>query len=194
MKIKTKYRILVTKKIFLMITLAVLLTACAISINELLDLFYTIGTIVLSMIILVVVAFKCKLIFLLRDKEWRGIVKSVSVVRDRELITFSIAASNTYYHGMPNMIDYTIIVAETNAETKRLKIPSSKIGAKVFKEGDPIVHYKGMNYPQNPEREDDIHICPLCARSLSQDFCPDCRLDFEPPRHIKANSNWYTRK
>ena len=191
MKIKTKYRLLLIRKIVLMIALAAFLTACAISIHELLDLFYTIGTIVLSVIIMVVVAFKCKLVRILRDKDWEGTVKSVSVVQGREPITFSIAVGKSYYHGMPKMIDYTVIVAEVDGEVKKLKIPSSKVGAKVFRAGDTIVHHRGMEYPQNLDRQEEIHICPLCARSLSQNYCPDCRLDFQMPVRIKENTNWY---
>ncbi len=191
MKIKTKYRILVAKKIFLMIALAIFLTACAISIHELLDLFYTIGTIVLSMIILIVVAFKSKLVRILRDKDWEGTVKSVSVVQGREPITFAIAVGRSYYHGMPKMIDYTVIVAEVGGETKKLKIPSSKVGAKVFRAGDTIVHHRGMGYPQNLDRQEEIHICPLCARSLSQNYCPDCRLDFQMKARVKEYTDWY---
>lgn len=176
MNISQKIKSMIALRILLLIGTGLLCAGCAYIIRDRLDTFYTVGTIILSVVILVYVAFKSGLVAFLRDRNWIGKVVKVSQVQDREPIRFMDAASRR----MPALINYTVIDVQTDDSEKpiQVKVPSSKIAPSVFAVGDTIKHYRGMKYPQNPDRSVDVYICPVCGYTRDDNYCPVCHLKF----------------
>ena len=178
MDIKRKLAKMVVKKAIVMLIILLFLIACTISIHELDDYFYVNGSIFLSVVILFVYIRTSGLWRIIRDKSWEGVVVSVSCEEAREPITYAHAIDRSW-RGIPKMIKYTVITAELpGGERRKLRFPCRELDVNVFRVGDKIIHHKGMKYPQNPSRKEEIHMCPLCGRFLGKDYCPDCRFNF----------------
>ncbi len=178
MNIKRKMALIIVKKVVLMVMLFSLLVACTISVHELTEYFYVNGSIVLSVVILIIYLRSSGLWKIIRDKSWEGTVTNISCVEAREPVTFAHAVDRSW-RGIPKMIKYTVIIAELpSGEQKKLRFPCRELDVNVFRIGDKIIHHKGMKYPQNPDRKNEIHMCPLCGRFLGKDYCPDCRFNF----------------
>ncbi len=175
---KRKLAKIIIKKVIIMVMLGALLAACTISVHNLADYFYVNGSIFLSVVVLLVYLRSSGLWKIIRDRSWEGTVTNVSCEEAREPVTFAHAVDRSW-RGIPKMIKYTVIIAELpDGEQKKLRFPCRELDVNVFRIGDKIIHHKGMKYPQNPSRKEEIHMCPLCGRFLGKDYCPDCRFNF----------------
>ena len=178
MNIKCKLTVMIVKKVIVMLIILFFLIACTVSVHELTDYFYVNGTIFLSVVILFVYIRTSGLWRLIRVKSWEGVVVSVSCEEAREPITYAHAIDRSR-RGIPKMIKYTVITVELpGGEQKKLRFPCRELDVNVFRTGDQITHHKGMKYPQNQSRKDEMHMCPLCGRFLGDNYCPDCRFNF----------------
>ncbi len=178
MDIRRKLAQMIAKKVIVMVMLALFLIVCTISVHDLTDYFYVIGSIVLSIVILIIYLRASDLWRIIRDKSWEGTVVNIRCEEAREPVTFAHAVDRTR-RGIPKMIKYSIIEVKLNDGTnKKLKIPCRELDVNVFRVGDKIIHHKGMKYPLNPCRRNEIHMCPACGRFLNDNYCPDCKFNF----------------
>ena len=178
MDIKRKLTRIIVKKAMVLVLLALFLITATVSVHELTDYFYVNGSIVLSIVILLIYLRVSGLWKIMRDKSWEGTVVSIRCEEAREPITYSHAIDRSW-RGIPKMIKYTVIIAELpDGERRKLRFPCRELDVNVFRPGDKIIHHKGMKYPQNYSRTDEIHMCPLCGRFLNNNYCPDCRFKF----------------
>lgn len=139
-----------------------------------------------------IIMYKSKLLQMLFDKDWEGKVIKSDLILDWEPITFAVAVSRFPM----KQIFYTVITVEKRrGEIVKIRIPAEKISYQVFRPNDIIKHYKGTKYPQNVSRSDEIFICPVCGRTLSESDCPDCHVNFYvTPRHYDPYYDWWTSK
>ncbi|MBQ7829409.1 MAG: hypothetical protein IJ345_03990 [Clostridia bacterium] len=139
-----------------------------------------------------IIMYKSKLLQMLFDKDWEGKVIKSDLILDWEPITFAVAVSRFPM----KQIFYTVITVEkSRGEIVKIRIPAEKISYQVFRPNDIIKHYKGTKYPQNMSRSDEIFICPVCGRTLSESDCPDCKVNFYvAPRHYDPYYDWWTSK
>ena len=178
MDVKRKLTKMIVKRIVAMVIIALFLIACIFSFHEPTDFFFINGSIILSVFILFIYLCASGLWRMIRDKSWEGTVVSIRCEEAREPITYSHAIDRSW-RGIPKMIKYTVIIAELpGGEQKKLRFPCRELDVNVFRIGDKIIRHKGMKYPQNLSRRSEIHMCPLCGRFLSDNYCPDCRFNF----------------
>lgn len=178
MDIKRKLERIIAKKVIFMVLISLFLIACTILVYEPTDYFYLNGSIFLSVVILLIYLRVSGLWRIIRDRSWEGTVTNISCEEAREPVTFSHAVDRSW-RGIPKMIKYTVIIAQLpGGEQKRLRFPCRELDVNVFRVGDQITHHKGMKYPLNPNRRNEIHMCPLCGRFLGDNYCPDCRFNF----------------
>jgi hypothetical protein len=178
MDIKRKLAKIIVKKVILLVILSLFLIACMFYTHELADYFYVKGSIFLSILILLIYLRISGLWRIICDKSWEGTVVNIRCEEAREPVTFAHAVDRTS-RGIPKMIKYTVITAELpDGKCKKLRFPCRELDVNVFRVGDKIIHYKGMKYPQNPCRKNEIHMCPSCGRFLNDNYCPDCKFNF----------------
>ena len=134
-------------------------------------LIYTLGSVVISLLILVLVAFKIRYFHNLFGKDWTG-----TVVKTGNVEIGPKWAKNT----INNVNSFSVTVQlDQNRKMKKFIFPTEKISPNVYAVGDKIHMIKGTRYPINLTREASQHICPMCARdSCYGDFCPDCNLKY----------------
>ena len=132
---------------------------------------YTVGSLVLSVAVVILVAFKIGYFRLLFSKEWTGTV----IEAHDSAFNFKIGKDS-----IRNTNAFSIKVRlDGSNKTKKLTFNMNKITSKVYSSGDRIHFIKGTKYPINITREEEQHICPMCARnSCLGDYCPDCRLHY----------------
>ena len=134
-------------------------------------LIYALGSVVISLLILVLVAFKIRFFHNLFSKEWTGtVIKTENVDFGSKWAKDNIRGVHTF----------TIIVQmDGKNRKKKLSFNQNKISPNIYSVGDRINMIKGTRYPINLTREEAQHICPMCARdSCYGDFCPDCNLKY----------------
>ena len=134
-------------------------------------LIYTLGSVVISLLILVLVAFKIRYFHNLFGKDWTG-----KVIKTENVEIGARWAKNT----INNVNAFAITVQlDKNGKKKKFIFPTEKVSPNVYAVGDNILFIKGTRYPINLTREAEQHICPMCARdSCYGDFCPDCNLKY----------------
>ena len=173
--IKHHVKKLIIKKTLFLIALAVVMgflayfasTKPIVTGSEHWHLLYVIGSVVVTLAVLLLVAWRIRYFHNLFGKDWTGTViknKSVSIYKD----------------SIRGIHSFTITVRlDHNNKKKRMTFSLHKLPADVFLIGDRIHMIKGTRYPINITREAAQHICPMCARnSCYGDFCPDCNLKY----------------
>ena len=134
-------------------------------------LIYTLGSVVISLLILVLVAFKIRFFHNLFGKDWTGTVVKTGKVD---------VGTRWYKDNIRGVNSFVVIVRlDHKNKEKKLIFPAHMISPNVYAVGDKIHMIKGTRYPINLTREAEQHICPMCARdSCYGDFCPDCNLKY----------------
>ena len=129
---------------------------------------YTVVSIVLSIVILLFIAWKIRFFHNLFAKEIKGTVVNIK----REIIRTRKA--------MMSMDDVVLFVQIDGTDKKiKIRLPGNKVGGNVYFVGDRVHRLKGTRFPINLTREEKQHICPICARdSCYDDECPDCRIKY----------------
>ena len=132
---------------------------------------YTIGSVVLSIAVVILVALKIGYFRLLFGRGWTGTVISAQ----DSAFNFKIGKDS-----IRNANAFSIKVQiDGRKKTKKLSFNMNKISSQVYRVGDRVRLIKGTRYPINITREEEQHICPMCARnSCLGDYCPDCRLHY----------------
>ena len=133
-------------------------------------LIYTLISIVLSLIILVFIAWKMRFFHNLFAKEWTG-----TVIR-AESSSFNTRVKNS----VRSINDFVLVVKVDGEEKpKKFVFSANKISSKIYVAGDRIHRLKGTRYPINLTREVEQHICPICGfNSIYGDECPECRVKY----------------
>lgn len=168
-------RIIIKKTIFLICIAAIFGFLCYFSGNHKglpeygnAHLMYSLATIALSLILLIVIAVKIRYFHNLFSKELTGTIVSVKreVIRTRRALM--------------NMDDVVLVVQADGKKRKvKLRLPGNKVGNNVYFVGDSIHRLKGTRFPINLTREEHQHICPICGRdSCYGDECPDCGVKY----------------
>ena len=132
------------------------------------QLTYTLISVIISVLILLFVAWKIHYFHNLFAKEWTGTIISAK----REIIRS--------YRANMNMDDLVMVIKLDDSEKKvKLRLPGNKVGRNVYFVGDKVHRLKGTRYPINLTREEEQHICPICGRdSCYGDECPDCGVKY----------------
>lgn len=134
-------------------------------------LMYIIGSVVISLIILIFIAFKIRLFHNIFVKGWTGtVVQARTSTVNTKYTKASIRGINLFV---------VVVQPDNSKRKKRLTFDPNKISPKIYREGDRIELLKGTRYPINLTREVEQHICPFCARnSLYGDYCQHCNLRY----------------
>ncbi len=136
---------------------------------------YAVGSLVLSVAVVILVAFKIGYFRLIFSREWTGTV----IEAQESAFNFKNFNNNNWSRdSIRNTNAFSIKVQiDGSNKIKKLAFNMNKITSKVYCVGDRIHFIKGTKYPINLTREEEQHICPMCARnSCYGDFCPDCKL------------------
>lgn len=131
------------------------------------QLTYTLISVIISVLILLFVAWKIHYFHNLFAKEWTGTIISAK----REFIRS--------YRANMGMDDLVMIIKLDNSEKKiKLRLPYGKVG-RVYCNGDRVNRLKGTRFPINLTREVEQHICPVCGfNSCYGDECPECKIKY----------------
>ena len=133
------------------------------------QLMYILGSVVLSLVILIFIAYKIRLFHNIFGKGWSGTVIRTSTVNNKHTKD-SIRSVNLFV---------VVVQLDNSKRKKKLTFNPNKISPKIYREGDRIEFLKGTRYPINLTREVEQHICPFCARnSLYGDYCQNCNLRY----------------
>lgn len=170
-------RLMFKKVIVLVITAAALgILCCFANTNHIIPdynnshLIYTVISVLISILILALVAWKIRFFHCLFTKEFIGTVIDTKYER----------VGNYAVTSIKNLNNFAIWVQLDNSnEIIELRFPVDKISEKVYQTGDRIHRIKGTRYPINLTREAEQHICPICGRdSCLGDECPDCKIKY----------------
>ena len=177
MKITTRICLRIIWKVLSMLFVAALLCGIYIHYSLILkDSSKGIYAIPAFAVIYIIILIKSKFFTTLSDKTWVGEIQSVKTVMAGAPITFSVIVERRPILIIP----YTVVqVRKEDGTVVTLKIQSRKMNPSVFQIGGRIKHYKTTKYPilLDPPNS-DLHFCPLCGRSLSNTYCPDCKVRF----------------
>lgn len=177
--IKHHVKKLIIKKTVFLIALAIVMgflayfasTKPIVTGSENWRLLYVIGSVIVTLAVLILVAWKIRYFHNLFGKDWTGTVIKTNNVN------IGVWWAKDNIRGA----SYFTITVQPDGRKKKKKISFhlSKISPKVYSVGDRIYFIKGTRYPINITREAEQHICPMCARnSCYGDFCPDCNLKY----------------
>lgn len=138
---------------------------------------YTLGSVVFSFLVFFFVAIKIRYFHWLFGRDWTGTVIETKTVD-------TSAGSSVYAMrrvGGIRSINLFVITVQIDGKRrkKKLSFPLSKISHDVYSVGDKIYMIRGTYFPINLTKEEEQHICPMCARnSCYGDYCPDCNLKY----------------
>ena len=177
MTVKQGVRKLIIKKTLILLCLALLFGAFCymtsdhkrISSSNNMHLIYTLVSVGVSLVALIVIAVKMRYFELLFGREWTGTVVDIK----RQVLN----VKNVYVMGdLDNLI--LIVQFDGKKRKKKVRLLGKKV-SEVYFVGDRIHRLKGTRYPINLTREVEQHICPICGRnSCFGDECPDCGIKY----------------
>lgn len=133
-------------------------------------LIYTVISIVISLIILVFIAWQMRFFHNLFAKEWTGTV-----------IKAESSSYNTRMKDSIRSINNFVLVVKIDGveKPKKMVFSVNKISSKIYVVGDRVHRLKGTRYPINLTREAEQHICPICGfNSCYDDECPECKVKY----------------
>ena len=135
------------------------------------QLMYILGSVVLSLVILIFIAYKIRLFHNIFGRGWTGtVIQARTSTVNTKYTKDSIRGINLFV---------VVVQLDNSKRKKRLAFDPNKISPKIYREGDRIELLKGTRYPINLTREVEQHICPFCARnSLYGDYCQNCNLRY----------------
>ena len=172
MTVKQGLRLIIFKKTVFLLLIAVIMAGLCYHTgsHEIFDfhgirLTYTLASAVLSLLIILFIAWKIHYFHNLFAKEFTGTVISTK----REYIRHTRFA-------MDDLV--MVIKLDGSGRKVKLRLPYGKVG-KVYYNGDRVHRLKGTRFPINLTREVEQHICPICGfNSCYGDECPECRVKY----------------
>lgn len=190
-KSKITKRIIIRAIIMLLVAMALVATHVAYY-STLKNARFGIFAIPFFVLVYAVILYKSRLIQMLFDKDWEGKVIKSDLILDWEPITFAVAVSRFPM----KQIFYTVVTVEKESGgVYTYKVPAEKVSYRVFSKNDIVKHYKGAKYLHNLSRCEDVFICPVCGRTLSESNCPDCHVNFDAtPKRYDPYYDWWTSK
>lgn len=124
------------------------------------------------------ILYKSKLIPLLRDKSWVGVVQG-RTARKSTVIRGIVA----HRGNMEDVIICKWHVLKEDGSDEFLEFETGVIGDRYFLPGDEVRHFKGakLMVKANPSEDDENLLCPLCGKMVMRPRCSFCKVRFDTP-------------
>lgn len=176
MRIETKVKWRIFKKILLLLLLAAGIGYLLWTSFSFCDLWEKIFSVLLSVVVYGYLFFKIKLIPLLRDKTWLGTIHS------RQCKKSTVIRGVVARPG--NIVDVIVArwkVFRDDGMIEVLPYETEVIADDYFKTGDRVRHFKGAKIivRANPDEHDENLLCPLCGKMVMKPECSFCRITFD---------------
>lgn len=188
MTVKQKIKRMIIRRTIILIALALLLgclcyfTYATDTLPEDGRVFYFLMSIILSLIILLYIAYRISFIRLVLSKE---IIGTITEIYDEQAEDTFFTPHNNWWSycnkSVPDKSKSKLLLYIKNDNTQKIvkyRVLSKKTGTNIYQVGDRVHLIKGTRYPINLTREAEQHICPICGHDGYEDKCPDCKIVF----------------